>query len=94
MWRRKFLKSKFLKPKVFNFIVRYNRTYQILFRKDELFIDDKLTWVKEDKNMESNFPCFIKFIGTGPQNFRRRMKKKKLKGNEEMLEKDSSIEQR
>jgi len=89
MWRR-----KFLKPKIINCVMRYNRTYRILFRKNELFVNDKLTWARENENMKSNFPCSIKFIGTGPQNFRRRMKKKRLKGKGKILEKDSSIEQK
>jgi len=70
LWRR-----KFSKPKIINFILRNNRTYKILFQKNELFVDDSLTWMRENEKMESKIPYLIKFIGTSPQDFRRRIKK-------------------
>lgn len=93
MWRRKFPKLR-----VINFVVRHNRTYRMLFRKNELFIDDKLTWIRENENIELNTRCLINLIGTSPQNFRRRMKKRmkknRLKDKGKILEKDSFIERK
>ena len=76
MWRQ-----KSPKPKIVNFILRNNRTYKILFRKNELFVDGKLTWTEEHFNN-----CYlIKFVGMGPQDFRQRIKKKGTRDKRKIL---------
>lgn len=87
MWQRKSPKSR-----IINFVLRNNRTYRISFQRDKLFVNDKLTWTREEENMNPNICYLIKFIGTGPQDFRQRVKKRISEDKRKIPDKNSSIE--
>jgi len=87
MWQQKSPKLK-----IINFILRQNRTYRISFQRDKLFVDDKLTWIREEENMNPNICYFVRFIGTGPQDFRQRAKKRTSRDKRKIPDKNSSIE--
>lgn len=74
MWRRK--KESIPKIKIVNFVIRNNRIYKILFNGHELSLDKKKIWTRTDERISSDIICILKFLGTGPQNFRQQAKKK------------------
>jgi len=73
MWWRK---KSVPKIKIINFVIRNNRTYKILYKNLELFIDKKKIWARDEEQISFNITCILKFLGTGPQNFRKRAKRK------------------
>ena len=73
MWWRK--KESIPKIKIINFIIRNNKTYHILFNTGELFLDKKKLWTRAEEKIPLDFICIFKFLGTGPQDFRKKAKK-------------------
>lgn len=73
MWWRK---KSIPKIKVINFVIRNNKTYKILFNGFELVLDKKRIWIRDDEKISFNVYCILKFLGTGPQNFRKKVKRK------------------
>jgi len=73
MWWRK---KSILKIKIINFVIRNNRTYKILFNGRELFLDKKKIWMRTEEKILPDVTCILEFLGTGPQNFRKKIKRK------------------
>jgi len=73
MWWKK---KSIPKIKIINFVIRNNRTYKILFNGKELSLDKKKTWRRVDEKIPFNVYCILKFLGTGPQDFRKKGKRK------------------
>ena len=73
MWWKK---KSIPKIKIINFVIRNNRTYEILFNSQELSLNKKKVWRKVEEKIPDNVTCIINFLGTGPQNFRKKVKRK------------------
>jgi len=73
MWWKK---KSISKIKIISFVIRNNKTYQILFNGQELSLDKKKIWTRAEERIPSNLICILKFLGTGPQNFRKKIKRK------------------
>jgi len=73
MWWRK---KSVPKIKIISFVIRNNRTYQVLFNGQKLSLDKKDVWRRTDEKIPFYVYCILKFLGTGPQNFRKRIKRK------------------
>ena len=73
MWRKKSIP----KVKIINFVIRNNRIYKILFNGEELFLDKKKIWERTEEKFRVDFTYILKFLGTGPQDFRKKAKKSK-----------------
>jgi len=73
MWWKK---KSIPKIKIISFVIRNNRIYEVLFNDQELSIDKKKIWTRADEKISSDVICILKFLGTGPQDFRKRTKRK------------------
>jgi len=73
MWWKK---KSIPKIKIINFVIRNNRVYKILFNGQELSLNKKKIWARVDEKIPFNVYCILKFLGTGPQNFRKKAKRK------------------
>ncbi|MBA7594661.1 hypothetical protein ES703_45104 [subsurface metagenome] len=86
--------KKLPKIETINFILRSNKVYQIAFQQGVLTVDDKIVWQSDEESV----PPFmldgklrlvsgyqLKLEGTGPQNFRQRIKRRLQKGRNSKL---------
>jgi len=76
------MKKKIPKVETINFVLRNNKTYQIMFQQGVLVVDDKIVWQLEKEKILPNITYRLKLEGTGPQNFRQRVKKGLRKGRD------------
>ena len=73
-WKKKSIP----KIKIINFVIRNNKIYEILFNGQELFLDEKKVWEKSEEKISSGVTCILKFLGTGPLDFRKRQKERRF----------------
>ena len=69
------MRKKLPKVETINFVLRSNKAYQIMFQQGVLIIDDKIIWQPEEERKSSDISYRLKLEGTGPQNFRQRVKR-------------------
>ena len=65
--------KKLPKIEIINFVLRSNKTYQIAFQQGVLIVDGKIVWQSEE-SIPPSTGYRLKLEGTGPQNFRHRVK--------------------
>lgn len=74
--------KKLPKVEIISFILRSNKTYQITFQDGVLIISGKIVW-QQNTDATSLSPLYrLKLKGTGPQNFRQKVKMGLRKGRD------------
>lgn len=74
------MKEKPKRMETISFVLRNNKTYQITFDQGVLIIDKKIIWQAEEAEIFPRASYQLKFVGTGPQNFRQKAKMRLRKG--------------
>ena len=71
-WRKKSIP----RIKIINYLIRNNKTYEILFKGQQLFLNKKNIWTRTKEKIPSDVTCILKLIGTSPRSFGKRAKRK------------------
>lgn len=76
------MKKRLSKIETISFILRSNKTYQIMFQNGILAVDDKIVWQSGEESISPFAGYRLKLEGTGPQTFRRKAKIKLRRAKE------------